>query len=47
MEPFACLIRDDLRRYVTAALGGPDGALIGDDIGFEKTGCCSAGVQGQ
>jgi SRSO17 transposase len=41
------LVRDDLRGYVTAALGGPDGVLIGDDTGFEKKGACSAGVQRQ
>jgi SRSO17 transposase len=38
-------VRDDLRGYVTAALGDPDGVLIGDDTGFEKGGCRSAGVQ--
>jgi len=41
------LVRDDVRGYVTAALGDPDGVLIGDDTGFEKKGCCSAGVQRQ
>jgi SRSO17 transposase len=41
------LVRDDLRRYVTAALGDPGGVLIGDDTGFEKKGNCSAGVQRQ
>jgi SRSO17 transposase len=40
-------VRDDLRGYVTAALGSPDGVLIGDDTGFEKGGCRSAGVQRQ
>jgi SRSO17 transposase len=40
------LVRDDLRGYVTAALGDPGGVLISDDTGFEK-GACSAGVQRQ
>jgi SRSO17 transposase len=40
-------VRDDLRGYVAAALGDPDGVLIGDDTGFEKGGCRSAGVQRQ
>jgi SRSO17 transposase len=40
-------VRDDLRAYVAAALGDPDGVLIGDDTGFEKGGSCSAGVQRQ
>jgi SRSO17 transposase len=40
-------IRDDVRGYVAAALGCPDGVLIGDDTGFEKKGSCSAGVQRQ
>jgi SRSO17 transposase len=43
----ADLVRDDLRGYVTVALGDPDGVLIGDDTGFEKKGACSAGVQRQ
>ncbi len=29
-------VRDDVRGYVAAALGDPDGVLIGDDTGFEK-----------
>jgi SRSO17 transposase len=41
------LVRDDVRGYVAAALGDPDGVLIGDDTGFEKKGTCSAGVQRQ
>ena len=41
------LVRDDLRGYVTAALGDPGGVLIGDDTGSEKKGACSAGVQRQ
>ena len=41
------LVRDDVCGYVTAALGDPDGVLIGDDTGFEKKGPCSAGVQRQ
>ena len=40
-------VRDDVRGYVTAALGDPEGVLIGDDTGFEKKGTCSAGVQRQ
>jgi SRSO17 transposase len=43
----AGLVRDDLRGYVTAALGDPDGVLVGDDTGFEKKGSSSAGVQRQ
>lgn len=43
----AGLVRDDLRGYVTAALGDPGGVLIGDDTGFEKKGASSAGVQRQ
>ena len=43
----ADLVRDDVRGYVAAALGDPDGVLIGDDTGFEKKGACSAGVQRQ
>ena len=41
------LVRDDLRGYVAAALGDPDGVLIGDDTGFEKKVAWSAGVQRQ
>ena len=41
------VVRDDLRAYVAAALGDPDGVLIGDDTGFEKGGSRSAGVQRQ
>src|SRR5580700_5714244 len=40
-------VRDDLRGYVAAVLGDADGVLIGDDTGFEKGGCRSAGVQRQ
>ena len=40
-------VRDDLLRYVASAIGGPDGVLIGDDTGFEKSGPRSAGVQRQ
>ncbi len=43
----AGLVRDDVRGYVTAALGDPGGVLIGDDTGFEKKGASSAGVQRQ
>ena len=38
---------DGVRGYVAAALGSPDGVLIGDDTGFEKGGSLSAGVQWQ
>jgi hypothetical protein len=38
-------VRDDVCGYVAAALGSPDGVLIGDDTGFEKGGSRSAGVQ--
>ena len=31
-------VRDDVRGYVAAAIGCPDGVLIGDDTGFEKSG---------
>ena len=40
-------VRDDVRGYVAAALGSPDGVLIGDDTGFEKGGSLPAGVQRQ
>jgi SRSO17 transposase len=40
-------VRDDVRGYVSAELGDPDGVLIGDDTGFEKGGSRSAGVQRQ
>jgi hypothetical protein len=32
------LVRDDVRGYVAAALGDPDGVLIGDDTGFREEG---------
>jgi SRSO17 transposase len=40
-------VRDDLRGYVTAGLGGPGGVLIADETGFLKKGTMSAGVQRQ
>ena len=38
-------VRDDVRGYVAATLGSPDGVLIGDGTGLEKGGSRSAGVQ--
>jgi SRSO17 transposase len=40
-------VRDDLRGYVVAALGGPDAVLILDETGFLKKGPQSAGVARQ
>ena len=40
-------VRDDLRGYVTAAIGDPAGVLICDETGFLKKGTTSAGVQRQ
>ena len=40
-------VRDALGRYVAAELGDPDGVLIADETGFEKSGSRSAGVQRQ
>ena len=40
-------VRDDLRAYVTRALGTHDGVLIVDETGFLKKGTKSAGVQRQ
>ncbi|GAB3837494.1 hypothetical protein GCM10027610_039680 [Dactylosporangium cerinum] len=40
-------IRDDLRSYVAARIGDPDGVLIVDETGFLKKGVKSAGVQRQ
>jgi len=40
-------VRDDLRAYVTAAIGDPAGVLICDETGFLKKGIKSAGVQRQ
>lgn len=40
------LVRDDLRGYVTTALGDPAGVLIGDDTGFEKKGPARPGCSG-
>jgi SRSO17 transposase len=40
-------VRDDLRGYVTAAMGDPGGVLICDETGFLKKGTKSAGVQRQ
>jgi SRSO17 transposase len=40
-------VRDDLRTFVAARLGSPDGVLICDESGFLKKGTGSAGVQRQ
>jgi SRSO17 transposase len=40
-------VRDDLRGFVTARLGHPDGVLICDETGFLKKGTGSVGVQRQ
>jgi SRSO17 transposase len=40
-------VRDDLRSYVTAEIGGPGGVLIPDETGFLKKGTMSAGVARQ
>ena len=40
-------VRDDLRAYVTTALGPMNGVLIVDETGFLKKGTKSAGVQRQ
>ena len=40
-------VRDDLRDYVSAAIGDPAGVLICDETGFLKKGSKSAGVQRQ
>ena len=40
-------VRDDVRDYVVAHLGAPDGVLIVDETGFLKKGTRSAGVQRQ
>jgi SRSO17 transposase len=40
-------VRDDLREYVTAAIGDPGGVLVPDETGFLKKGTKSAGVQRQ
>lgn len=40
-------VRDLLRQYVTAQLGGPDGVLICDETGFLKKGTHSVGVARQ
>jgi SRSO17 transposase len=40
-------VRDALRDYVTAGIGGPAGVLAGDESGFLKKGRMPAGVQRQ
>jgi DDE superfamily endonuclease len=40
-------VRDDLREFVTAAIGDPAGVLIPDETGFLKKGRMSAGVARQ
>jgi len=40
-------VRDDLRAFVTAALGDPDGVLVVDETGFLKKGTKSCGVARQ
>lgn len=40
-------VRDDLRAYVVAHLGDPEGILVVDETGFLKKGDKSAGVQPQ
>jgi SRSO17 transposase len=40
-------VRDDLRAYVVAHLGDPEGVLVVDETGFLKKGTKSAGVQRQ
>jgi SRSO17 transposase len=40
-------VRNDLRAYVVAHLGTPDGVLVADETGFLKKGTKSAGVQRQ
>src|SRR5215211_5872241 len=40
-------VRDDLRAFVTAELGDPDGVLVVDETGFLKKGTKSCGVARQ
>ena len=40
-------VRDDVRDYVAAHLGSPEGVLVVDETGFLKKGTRSAGVQRQ
>lgn len=40
-------VRDDVRDYVTGALGDPDAVLVVDETGDLKKGVCTVGVQRQ
>jgi SRSO17 transposase len=40
-------VRDDVRDVVVETIGDPAGVLVGDETGFVKKGCRSAGVQRQ
>jgi SRSO17 transposase len=40
-------VRDDVRGYLVAHLGEPDGVLVGDDTRFARQRDCSAGVRRQ
>ncbi len=40
-------VRDDLRAYVVAELGDPEGVLVMDETGFLKKGPHSVGIKRQ